>query len=366
VVDMSFGGRTRPQRTCGARRLGTRAGLSLLVLPALCLSSSASAWAAKEKATSTPAGETTEAAAPAKTRVKQERPARLRAARERPAASERRQSSNAAGPFYERVSYGPKMNERANIWASATPNSTTVILIHGGGWRKQGALTALKKEAVALQAHGFSVFSINYQQARATKPAFPFEPNDVIMATQWAIAHAATYNANPANVVLVGGSAGGNLAALAAEQLDAAHPGTIRAVVSLSGPMNFETLIPMVQDGTIKNKNFITSIYQAIGGDEEEGFFEGEGDEGEEVPLTQALMREGSPVMHIPSQRSCPDWLLFSSEVDLVPLPQAQEMYSDLRAAGCKATLQVIPGNDHAFAYWDQASESVFSFIKAE
>jgi acetyl esterase/lipase len=227
-------------------------------------------------------------------------------------------------------------------------------------------LSYLKRQAMSLQAQGFSVFSINYRQDTASKPAFPLEPDDVIMATQWAIAHAAAYDANPANVVLVGGSAGGNLAELAAEQLDAAQPGTIKAVVSLSGPTDFETLIPLVEDGTIHNRNFITSIYRAIGGDEEEGFFGGEGDEGEEVALTQALMREGSPAMHIPSKANCPDWLLFSSEEDLVPLPQAQEMYGDLLGAGCKATLQVVPGSQHAFAYWNHVDDAVFSFVAGE
>lgn len=327
------------------RRL-SRVAVTLLLLLGLCAAEAPVTLAATE-------------------RPVREKRVRQKAEKDRP-ERERRQSSSPAGPFYERVAYGPKHGELANIWASSTPSSTTVILIHGGGWRKQGGLSYLKKQALALQSQGFSVFSINYRQDTANKPAFPLEPNDVIMATQWAIAHASTYNADPANVVLVGGSAGGNLAALAAEQLDAAHTGTVRAVVSLSGPMDFETLIPLVDDGTIQNKNFITSIYRAIGGDEEEGFFGGEGEEGEEVALTQGLMREGSPVMHIPGQRNCPDWLLFSSEEDLVPLSQAQEMYGDLLKASCKATLQVIPGNQHAFAYWNQTDETIFSFLKGE
>jgi acetyl esterase/lipase len=306
---------------------------------------------------------TAPATASAKERPVREK--RVKVKRERP-AKQRKQSSAPAGPFYERVAYGPKLGELADIWASPTPNSRTIILIHGGGWRKQGGLRYLKKQAMSLQAQGFTVFSINYRQDTASKPAFPLEPQDVILATQWAIAHAASYNADPANVVLVGGSAGGNLAELAAEQLDTAKAGTVRAVVSLSGPTDFETLIPLVEDGTIHNRNFITSIYRAIGGDEEEGFFGGEGDEGEEVQLTQALMREGSPTMHIPSKANCPDWLLFSSEEDLVPLPQAEEMYGDLLKAGCKATLQIVPGGQHAFAYWNHVEDSVFSFIAAE
>lgn len=280
------------------------------------------------------------------------------------AVREKPQNASGEGLFYERVSYGPRYGQRQDIWASATPNSPLIVLVHGGGWRQQGALTYLKRQALALQAHGFSVFSINYKQTTPSRPAFPYEPEDVVLATQWAIAHASNYNANPANVIVLGGSAGGNLAALAAEQLDAAKAGTVKAVISLSGPMNFETLVPMVENGQIANASFVTSIYRALGGDEEEGFF-GEGEEGE-AEETLALMREGSPALNIPRAQNCPNWLLFTSEHDLVPASQSQEMVSLLARAGCKASLQVLPGDQHAFAYWNQASESVFSFVKAQ
>jgi acetyl esterase/lipase len=226
------------------------------------------------------------------------------------AASRSSSAQTPQGAIYERVVYGPRPEfDRADVFASPTPGSPLVILVHGGGWRLQTGLYFLRKEALQLQAHGFTVVEINYEQDNTTRPAFPIEPEAVVTATRWAVANAATYNANPANVVLVGGSAGGNLVALAAEQMDTSHPGSVRAVVSLSGPMNFETLVPMVQDGEITNASLITSIYQALAGEEEE---------------------------------------------------------ADLLAARCSATLQVVPGHQHAFAYWKQVGETVASFIAAE
>lgn len=287
------------------------------------------------------------------------------AAKENAAMKERLANGNGAGAFYERIAWGPKARQSANIWASASPDSTIVILVHGGGWRRQTSLAYLKREAIGLQAQGFTVLSINYRQDSANRAAFPLEPNDIMTATHWAIANAASYNGNPAKVVLVGGSAGGNLVALAAERLDAEHAGTVRAVVSLSGPMDFQTLLPLVENGVITSHNFITSIYQALGGSEDEGYFGGEEENEEEVLLTQALEREGSPALNIP-RHDCPQWLLFSSEQDLVPAQQSEEMYSDLLAAKCKAALRIIPGSQHAFAYWGQASESIYSFIKAQ
>jgi acetyl esterase/lipase len=245
------------------------------------------------------------------------------------------------------------------VFPSAKPNATTVILVHGGGWRKQTGLYLLHRQAEYLQAHGFAVFNINYRQD-VGGPAFPTEPEDVVTATRYAISHASLYNANPSKVVYVAGSAGANIAALAAEQLDEVSPGTVKAVVSLSGPMNFETLVAMVKNHTIESRSLIVSIFMAMGGEESKAF---EPAAWNSIP--QSLERAGSPIFHIPA-RGCPDWLLFSSELDLVPLSQSQEMYSALNAAHCKATLQVLPGSGHGFYYWKKVASSIASFIAGE
>jgi acetyl esterase/lipase len=259
-------------------------------------------------------------------------------------------------PEPDHIAYGPKLAQRADVYPSGTPKSPIVILVHGGGWRKQTGLYFLKRESIALQGHGFTVYNINYRQGLSL-PAFPTEPDDVALATRYAIAHASAYNGDPAKVSYVGGSAGANIAALAAEQLDEAAPGTVRSVVSLSGPMDFEKLIAMVKGGTITNENFIVSIFMAMGGSEQDAFEPGAWDS-----IPPATEREGSPVLRIP-KRGCPSWLLFSAEVDLVPLPQAQEMQSALTAAHCRSALQVLPGTGHGFAYWSQVSDTVASFI---
>jgi len=250
---------------------------------------------------------------------------------------------------YEYVRYGPSPLEVADVYPSSAPRSPTVILVHGGGWRKQGQLSRFELESKSLQREGFTVFEINYDQDSPAVPAFPLEPNDVIAATRWAIANGARFNANPSDVVLLGGSAGGNLVALAAEQLDAASPGTVRGVVSLSGPMNFLTLMPMLEEDTISNESFNTSVHRALGF-EEGGVF------------PQAYAEQWSPALHVPA-KSCPNWLIFNSETEFIPLSQAQGLYASLVKAKCKATLQVVPGSEHAFMYFHRVKPAIFSFI---
>jgi acetyl esterase/lipase len=257
-----------------------------------------------------------------------------------------------AAPVYEYVSYGPSPMEVANIYPSSTPQSPIVILIHGGGWRNQGPLGRLEWPARGLQRQGFTVLEINYDQDSLLATAFPLEPTDLIAAVRWAKANAAGYNGNPSDVVLVGGSAGGHLAALVAERLDSTSPGAIRGVVTLSGPMNFITLMPTLEGDTYSNDAFVKSVHRAL------GFQTG--------PYPRAYAEEWSPALHLPPSSSCPNWLIFNSESEFIPLSQAQEMSSKLGKAGCNAKLEVLPGSEHGFAYFHTVKPMVISFIKAQ
>ncbi|HEY4428159.1 MAG TPA: alpha/beta hydrolase [Solirubrobacteraceae bacterium] len=265
--------------------------------------------------------------------------------------------SSTYGPVYEHVQYGPRLVQQMNIFEApaSSPASPVVMLVHGGGWRFQYALSRFASEAKALQAQGFTVFDINYQQDSERRPAFPTEPNDVILATHWAMANAAQYHANAGNVVLVGGSAGGQLVGIAGEQMNAAAPGTVDGVVSLSGPMNLESMVSMVEEGAYTNEEFIESLNLALGRVPGTTIF-ASSSEMSSYPVTW------SPALQV-SSHACPAWLLFNSQEEGIPLSQAQEMASAARNAGCNVSLQVVPGSKHAFAYFGLVASSIYSFI---
>jgi len=254
--------------------------------------------------------------------------------------------------FYEAVSYGPSANEIANIYASATPNSPIVILVHGGGWRKQGALGRFELPSRNLQAAGFTVVEINYDQDSRSAPAFPVEPNEVAASARWAIAHAGAYNGDPSELFLLGGSAGANLVDLAGQELNAATPGTVRAVVSLSGPTNFITLMPMLEENTFSNEDFNLSVHRALGMEESSVF-------------PAAYAQRWSPALQV-SGKTCPAFLIFNSAEEFIPLSQAQDLYSSLIAAKCNATLSVQPGSEHAFMYFRDVKAQVIAFLRAQ
>jgi acetyl esterase/lipase len=266
--------------------------------------------------------------------------------------------SDAYGVIYEHLLYGPRYRENLDVYASHTSRSPMVVLVHGGGWRSYDALSKFEVESLALQQQGFTVFTINYDQDTATTPAFPLEPEDVTAATRWAIANASTFNADPTNVFLLGGSAGGQLVATVAQQLDAAAPGTVKGVISLSGPENFRSLIALIEAKVVTNEEFVTSVYRALGRELE----------GPSYIFANAFEQEAyearwSPALNVAST-NCPRWLLFNSQTELIPLSQAQEMSSRLTQAGCSSSLHVLPGSRHAFGYWKEVAPLVFGFIR--
>jgi acetyl esterase/lipase len=266
------------------------------------------------------------------------------------AAGKRGKHGGGAGePIYRSLSYGPSRAELLDVYVSGVPSSATVVLVHGGGWRKQRDLRKLEAEALSLQRAGVTVFNINYDQDTNRVPAFPLESGDVVDATRWAAAHAGSFNGSPGEVILIGGSAGGQLVAIAAEQLAVSDPGLVRGVISLSGPMNFVSLWPKIENNTIENENFRLSVELALGMTRTHRF-------------PTAYAEEWSPTLHPPTS-SCPSWLIFHSQSEGIPVSQAEEMQAALQHAGCQSTLDVLPGSEHSFSYWTRVREEIGRFI---
>lgn len=255
-------------------------------------------------------------------------------------------------PIYREVPYGPSPAERMTIFSHSGAPGPLVVLVHGGGWRLQPNATEFGSQARSLQKQGAAVFDINYDQDSPTETAFPLETNDVRAAVLWATAHAAEYGADPSNVVLLGGSAGGLLVERAAELLDEEAPGTVRGVVSLSGPTDFTTLIGLALNHTLTDRSYIFSIGQALGCT------------GALASCPTAYAEEWSPALHVPAAANCPTWMLLWSEVDAVAKLQAEELRGNLLAAGCSVSTDVLP-TGHGFSYWSTANHAIFAYVHA-
>ena len=105
-----------------------------------------------------------------------------------------------------------------------------VVMIHGGSWNG-GSKKQLPAINRSLAAKGYAVASINYRHA--PKWRFPAPVDDVFAAIDFLRANATDFGIDATRIVLIGRSAGGQLA------LSAAYSGrdpAVRGVVSLYAP----------------------------------------------------------------------------------------------------------------------------------
>ena len=159
------------------------------------------------------------------------------------------------------VAYAPGPRHDLDIYRQqgAAESRPLIVFLYGGSWR-DGDKSIYPFVAATLAKRGAVVMVPNYRLYPDV--AFPGFLQDNAAAVAWAIGHAGQYGANPANVFIVGHSAGAyNAAMLALDPHWLAAAGvdrsTLRGVVGLAGPYDFlpitgPDIIPVfapVQDG---------------------------------------------------------------------------------------------------------------------
>lgn len=104
-----------------------------------------------------------------------------------------------------------------------------VVYLHGGGF-VMGGIRATDGPCRRLAAAGrCAVLAVDYRLAPETP--FPGPLDDVVAALRWTAAHAADLDVDPERLVVMGDSAGGNLAAAATLALRAGGPPIARQVL---------------------------------------------------------------------------------------------------------------------------------------
>ncbi|MEI8200164.1 MAG: alpha/beta hydrolase [Eubacteriales bacterium] len=125
-----------------------------------------------------------------------------------------------------------------------------IIAIHGGAFMSGDKTGELAYLTQALKS-GYAVVSINYRLSG--EAIFPAAINDVKAAIRFLRANADTYNLDTDKMATWGGSAGGNLAALAATSGgvtalqddtlgNAGQSDAVQACIDWFGPINFTTM----------------------------------------------------------------------------------------------------------------------------
>jgi acetyl esterase/lipase len=105
-----------------------------------------------------------------------------------------------------------------------------VVQIYGGAWQR-GEPAANADFAKWLAAGGYVVVAVDYRHAPAAR--WPAQLTDVLSSLAWVRDHAAEFDGDTSRVVLIGRSAGGHLALMAAYS---ERPLNLRGVISYYGP----------------------------------------------------------------------------------------------------------------------------------
>ena len=200
-----------------------------------------------------------------------------------------------------------------------------LMILYGGAWRS-GSPNSYEKFSCYMAAQGYSVIAIDYRHAPKYK--FPAQLEDVESAWQYIQDHADTWQVDIQRMAVLGRSAGGHLATLAAYKKDGIP---FRAVVSYYAPTD---LIAGYYDPPVPNPiNTRNILHNFLGGTPEE--------------LSQ-VYKQASPKSYV-RESLPPSLLIYGSRDHVVQAKFGRQLYSQLRATGNRAVWLEIPWAEHAF-----------------
>ena len=200
-----------------------------------------------------------------------------------------------------------------------------IVVIHGGSWAN-GDSTQIPGLNRYLAARGYVVAAINYRLA--PQHCFPAARDDLLAAIRYLKAHALELGIDPRRLVLLGRSAGAQLALLVAYTADDA---AIRGVVGFYGPAD---LVYGYEHPARKAViDSIGVIERFLGGS---------------LASVSDVYAAASPICHT-SPHSPPTLLIHGGRDTLVAPIQSDMLATRLAQAGAQTMLLRLPWAEHGF-----------------
>jgi acetyl esterase/lipase len=259
----------------------------------------------------------------------------------------------------------------ADLWlppAGVARSGLGVVYVHGGAWRlgEKNMGTGWMFRRLASQGH--VVMDIEYTLAPSAD--VPGMVQDVKRAIIWLRRNGQRHGVDPQRIALMGGSAGGHLALLAAytpndaalQPDHSAVDSSVRGVVSFYGPADFQDMYEGVEAtrARVARRKRIRPYGALV-----EGLIKWAGLLPSDGPIEQAanyiadllgadpemapdLYRQLSPTGHVGPH--CPPTLLLQGTADIFGMgPSVTRLHGALQTAGVPVVLAEFPGADHAF-----------------
>jgi len=139
-------------------------------------------------------------------------------------------------PADARIAYGSDPNQFGDLRLPKTEGSFPVVMnIHGGFWRAKYDLAHAGHLCAALTAKGLATWNIEYRRVGNPGGGWPGTFEDIRNAFRFLPELAKRFSLDLAKVVVMGHSAGGQLALCLA-----AHEPSIKRVISLAGVVDLQ------------------------------------------------------------------------------------------------------------------------------
>jgi acetyl esterase/lipase len=232
-----------------------------------------------------------------------------------------------------------------------------LVIVHGGGFKNGGKgpcdTNCWSTEGERAAGAGFAAFVIDYRLTcnplivpdgvtspdlcgyRWERPEPHAAVKDVHDAVAWVRANADTYGVDAGSVGVLGGSAGGNLAAMAG----------VTDGATLYGEGKADAVAAWSPDLLATDPSTPNSI-RYIGCDK---------------TTCSNEWSEATPTSHI-SPGDAPTYIANSTD-EIMPLSAAQDFAAGLTAAGVPNTLRVLVGSRHERRYEDQVWDETMAWL---
>ncbi|MEJ1974095.1 MAG: alpha/beta hydrolase [Lacunisphaera sp.] len=201
--------------------------------------------------------------------------------------------------------------------------------VHGGGW-EQRQVESDKPLMERLATHGYVTALVSYRLSAVAK--YPAQLYDVKTAIRFLRAHAEELQIDPAHLGLIGGSAGGQLVALAGMTNGRAEyegPGENQQYSSAA-----QACIVMAATMDLYAENLAKT------GHFQEAYL------GYSCAERPDLFKDASPLFHVTEK--APPVVFIEGENDHKKIGRA-EMMARLQSFGIETNLHVLPGAPHPF-----------------
>lgn len=275
------------------------------------------------------------------------------------------------------LSYGSKSpTQKLDLYLPKKSNQPypVIVVFHGGAFMFGDKAMGEVQGSVDGVKRGYAVVSANYRLSG--EASFPAAINDAKAVIRWVKANAKTYNLDPNKIVVWGGSAGGNIAAMigvtgSLESLgendnkeNLQYSSAVQVVIDWFGPLDFLKMDTQFAQSKVKRREVRGSSLTSDINSPESKYI------GKLITLDPELTQKANPAtyIHLLTSSNAPYFFIEHGDRDsLVPTQQSIDFANLLnkQIGDKKVKFEILKGADHGSDEFDSQEnlDRVYDFI---